>query len=237
MDTGKSPATMRSNVVLPAPFGPTSATFAPSPTRKLTSWKSTRPSGSTWLTAATSTYPIEIQFLVKAPGPLVGALLAGRGAWTVGRRTVPERDTASGACCGSTVIRPAGSHARLILCAHAEDAEALLGGEAFGGPALFAEPCGERVGAQVARHDEPRRTVGCEPRQPPQQHVVQFALANADRRIAPDLVECDVIRYVVGQRRDDPIGETGLGRVLPHQVECALVDVDRVDRGGWRRVR
>ena len=42
-----SPATIRSSVVLPAPFGPTSATFAPSPTRKLTSAKSTRPSGST----------------------------------------------------------------------------------------------------------------------------------------------------------------------------------------------
>ena len=44
---GRSPATMRSSVVLPAPFGPTSATLAPSPTRKETSVKSSRPSGST----------------------------------------------------------------------------------------------------------------------------------------------------------------------------------------------
>ena len=42
----RSPVTMRSSVVLPAPFAPTSATFAPSPTRNDTSSSSTRPSGS-----------------------------------------------------------------------------------------------------------------------------------------------------------------------------------------------
>ena len=52
-----SPATIRSSVVLPAPFGPTSAAVTPSPTRKLTSSRSDRPSGSTWLTCATSTCP------------------------------------------------------------------------------------------------------------------------------------------------------------------------------------
>src|SRR5262245_19483195 len=53
----RSPATMRSNVVLPAPFGPTSATLAPSPTRKLTSANSCRPSASVCATPAMSTYP------------------------------------------------------------------------------------------------------------------------------------------------------------------------------------
>ena len=41
----RSPAMIRSSVVLPEPLGPTSATVAPSPTRKDTSSSSTRPSG------------------------------------------------------------------------------------------------------------------------------------------------------------------------------------------------
>ena len=53
--TGRSPATIRSSVVLPAPLGPTSATLAPSPTRNDTSAKSCRPSGSMCATPATST--------------------------------------------------------------------------------------------------------------------------------------------------------------------------------------
>ena len=43
----RSPATSRSSVVLPAPFGPTRAAVIPSPMRKLTSSSSVRPSGST----------------------------------------------------------------------------------------------------------------------------------------------------------------------------------------------
>ena len=49
---------MRINVVLPEPFGPIKATFAPSPTRKETSFKSTRPSDSEYSTALTSMWPI-----------------------------------------------------------------------------------------------------------------------------------------------------------------------------------
>jgi hypothetical protein len=60
----RSPATIRSSVVLPAPFGPTRAAVFPSPTRKLTSSSSVRPSGSTWLTCATSTCP-----QLATPGP------------------------------------------------------------------------------------------------------------------------------------------------------------------------
>ncbi len=41
----RSPAMIRSSVVLPAPLGPTRATTAPSPTRNETSSSSTRPSG------------------------------------------------------------------------------------------------------------------------------------------------------------------------------------------------
>jgi len=50
-----SPAMSRTSVVLPAPFGPTSAAVVPSPTRKQASASSSRPSGSAWLSRATST--------------------------------------------------------------------------------------------------------------------------------------------------------------------------------------
>ena len=50
-----SPAMSRISVVLPAPFGPTSAATEPSPTRNEASSSSTRPSGSAWLRCATST--------------------------------------------------------------------------------------------------------------------------------------------------------------------------------------
>ena len=56
----RSPATSRSKVVLPALFGPTRAAVTPSPIRKLASSSSVRPSGSTWLTCATSTCPQEL---------------------------------------------------------------------------------------------------------------------------------------------------------------------------------
>ena len=46
-----------SSVVLPAPFAPTSATLAPSPTRNDTSSSSTRPSGSSYRTPWMSTCP------------------------------------------------------------------------------------------------------------------------------------------------------------------------------------
>ena len=51
----RSPAMIRSSVVLPAPFSPTSAARAPSPMRKLTSSRSTRPSGRVCLIPLTST--------------------------------------------------------------------------------------------------------------------------------------------------------------------------------------
>jgi hypothetical protein len=51
----RSPAMIRSSVVLPAPFSPTSAARAPSPMRKDTSSSSTRPSESVCRTALTST--------------------------------------------------------------------------------------------------------------------------------------------------------------------------------------
>ncbi len=53
----RSPAAIRSNVVLPAPLAPTRATTAPSPTRNDTSSSSTRPSGSVQPTALTSRCP------------------------------------------------------------------------------------------------------------------------------------------------------------------------------------
>ena len=51
----RSPAMIRSSVVFPAPFSPTSAARAPSPIRKETSSSSTRPSGSVCRTPLTST--------------------------------------------------------------------------------------------------------------------------------------------------------------------------------------
>src|SRR5688500_5152324 len=53
----RSPATIRSSVVFPAPFSPTSAARAPSPTRKETPSSSTRPSGRVCRTPVTSTKP------------------------------------------------------------------------------------------------------------------------------------------------------------------------------------
>ena len=43
--------------VFPVPLAPTRATFAPSPTRKETSWNNTLPLGRVCPTPATSTYP------------------------------------------------------------------------------------------------------------------------------------------------------------------------------------
>ncbi len=51
----RSPAMILVSVVLPEPFAPTSATLAPSPTRKVMSSSNTRPSGSSYPTPATST--------------------------------------------------------------------------------------------------------------------------------------------------------------------------------------
>jgi hypothetical protein len=48
---------MRIKVVFPDPFAPIKATFAPSPTRKLTSLSNTRPSESEYSTAFTSMWP------------------------------------------------------------------------------------------------------------------------------------------------------------------------------------
>ena len=54
----KSPQIMRIKVVLPDPFGPISATLAPSPTRNETSFSNTRPSDNEYSTALTSMWPI-----------------------------------------------------------------------------------------------------------------------------------------------------------------------------------
>ena len=48
----------RISVVFPAPFAPTSATLAPSPTRKETSSSKILPSGRSKRTPATSTWPM-----------------------------------------------------------------------------------------------------------------------------------------------------------------------------------
>ena len=55
-----SPAISLISVVLPAPFGPTSAATVPSPTRNEASSSSTRPSGSACCTCATSTCPTSV---------------------------------------------------------------------------------------------------------------------------------------------------------------------------------
>src|SRR5690606_13654764 len=52
-----SPQMMRSSVVLPAPFGPTSALVDPDPTRNATSSSSGRPSGRVSETPETSMWP------------------------------------------------------------------------------------------------------------------------------------------------------------------------------------
>ncbi|CAB5008806.1 unannotated protein [freshwater metagenome] len=56
----KSPEIILTSVVLPEPFGPISATLAPSPTRNETSFRSTRPSESEYSIPITSICPIII---------------------------------------------------------------------------------------------------------------------------------------------------------------------------------
>src|SRR5262249_22203970 len=70
---------MRSRVVLPAPFGPTIAAVAPSGILKDASSSSCLPSGSTWLTCATSTCPTR------------RTVPAGGRAWPRGFRRVAVR--------------------------------------------------------------------------------------------------------------------------------------------------
>ena len=57
LSCSRSPAIMRKSVVLPEPFAPISATFAPSPTRKETSLSSTRPSERAYSTPETFIWP------------------------------------------------------------------------------------------------------------------------------------------------------------------------------------
>ena len=88
---------MRSSVVLPAPFGPTSATLAPSPTRNDTSAKSSRPSGSVYPTPATSMYPTREYCLIR---PGFGAsdfqhAEAGRAGVPVGRPALLDQASAA----------------------------------------------------------------------------------------------------------------------------------------------
>src|SRR5699024_4438941 len=86
-----SPVTRRSSVVLPAPLAPTRATLAPSPTRKATSSRSTRPSESSYRTPATSTCPTNRDAPRSAcPGPrfIKGIPLWGIAlTWGEARRT------------------------------------------------------------------------------------------------------------------------------------------------------
>src|SRR4051794_19734527 len=81
---GRSPVMIRSSVVLPAPLAPTSATLAPSPTRNDTSSSSTRPSGSSYRTPATSTWPTRVESPrpAEAPHP-ISATGAGPGSLVV----------------------------------------------------------------------------------------------------------------------------------------------------------
>ena len=73
----RSPVTRRIRVVLPAPFGPTSAATRPSPTRNETSSSSTRPSGSVWVRCAASTWPISAPRFVFAGRPYLASGRSG----------------------------------------------------------------------------------------------------------------------------------------------------------------
>ena len=69
----RSPPISRISVVLPAPFGPISATVLPSPARKETSSSSTRPSGSAWDRCATSTWPTGLPTSLTLSQPRIAA--------------------------------------------------------------------------------------------------------------------------------------------------------------------
>src|SRR3954452_13156959 len=89
----RSPAMIRSRVVLPVPFGPTSATVAPSPTRRLTSSSSGLPSGREKRTALTSTCPTTNQCGVRprAGHPTFGRRCEARADERAGSAPVRER--------------------------------------------------------------------------------------------------------------------------------------------------
>ena len=113
-----------------------------------------------------------------------------------------------------------------------EDAEALDRRQPGAGqPELGHDPALQAVRAEVLLDDEVGDPCGRQPRQPGAQEVVEGGLADADGWVGPDDVE--------GHVRRDPVRGGGVhvvqpegGRVAAAQVERALVDVQRVHRGG-----
>src|ERR1700759_4641845 len=78
-----------------------------------------------------------------------------------------------------------------------EDAEAGGRGLALGVVALLGEPALQRVGAEVLGDDEHGGAVGCQPAEPADEQGVECRLADADRRVAPDRGEAQVVGHLV----------------------------------------
>ena len=109
-----------------------------------------------------------------------------------------------------------------------EHAEPFGGRRPLAREPLLPQPALEGVRPQVPPHDQPGDAVVRQAGEPRQQQLVQRVLADADRRVRPDLVEEEVGRDVLRPGRDDAIEAVG-GGVVREQPERAFVDVDPPD--------
>lgn len=91
------------------------------------------------------------------------------------------------------------------------------------------QPPLERIGTEVALDHEPPVGPLREARDPVLQHAVEFVLSHPDGRVRADRAERDPVGNILGTNGVD-IGEAEALRVLPHEVESPLVDVDGPDR-------
>lgn len=106
-----------------------------------------------------------------------------------------------------------------------DDPESFCRGNPGGVEPLVAQPAGEGVCAEVLPDDEVRDSLVGQPRQPGRQHLVQDRLADADRRVGPDLVEAQVRIDVLGTAGVDTVADPeGLG-VAIGEVDGEVVDV------------
>src|SRR6266581_1118855 len=151
---------------------------------------------------------------IRAPtsqdAPPAGPSLAGR-TW---------RDLAPGA----RLCLPSSGRAGSDL----QDPVALLRLEARDREPLLAEPLRQRVGPQVALHDQVGGAPRLEPGQPSEQQLVQRTLPDPHRRVGVDGVQASLERDLLREERGD-VWRFGDLRVRPGEVERALVHVDGPD--------
>ena len=106
------------------------------------------------------------------------------------------------------------------------------GDREFGGEPVL-EPTVQRVGAEIALHDEPGVRLEVEPGQPEFEHAVQFVFAHPDRGVRADRHEAQVCGNIFGGDGVDVSDAHDFG-ITAHKVEGAAIHIDRPYRGVWR---